>query len=226
MKKITLILTLLVLVSCATNKPQPVAPVLPKISLPSIRHKPINEGSIYAERGGFFEDHRARQVGDVITIKIIESYQSSMNFSNQLSRSSELDTGISAFLGFEKAVEAHNPRFSSSQMFGGNISSSVDGQGKISRDTSIVATITARVIDVLPNGNLVIQGVRTIRQNENVEYLTVTGIVRPEDIDVDNSVLSTQIADAHIEYSGMGPNAQIMKGPGWLTRILQAIWPF
>ncbi len=224
MRTITLFFTLLMLVSCATNQVQPIAPVAPKISLPSLKSK--NEGSIYVEGKGFFEDHRARQVGDVITIKILESYQSSMNFSTQLSRKSNLDTGISALLGFEKAVEAHNPRFSSSQMFGGNISSSVDGQGKLSRDTTIVATITARVIEVLPNGNLAIQGVRTIRQNGSLEYLTITGVVRPEDIDVDNSVLSTQIADARIEYSGKGLNAQVMQGPGWLTRILQIIWPF
>ncbi len=225
MKRIICLLIALMLVSCATQRP-PAPPEPPKVYFPPTEETPP-EGSLFSgSRAFFFEDHRARRIGDVITVKILESYQSSMDVNNKMSRSTEVSAGVNSLLGFEKALEQSNPNFSSSSMFGGEYSSTVNGQGKLSRNTKIVATITARVIDVLPNGNLVIQGVRVIRQNENLEYLTVTGIVRPEDIDADNSVLSTQIADAHIEYSGAGPNASVTRGPGWLSRILQIIWLF
>ncbi len=225
MKNMIFLLIALVLVSCATQRP-PTPPKPPKVYFPATEETPP-EGSLFSgSKAFFFEDHRAHRIGDVITVKILESYQSSMDVNNKMSRSTEVSAGVNSFLGFEKALEQSNPNFSSSSMLGGKYSSTVNGQGKLSHNTKIVATITARVIDVLPNGNLVIQGVRVIRQNENLEYLTVTGIVRPEDIDADNSVLSTQIADAHIEYSGAGPNASVTRGPGWLSRILQIIWLF
>ncbi len=214
--------------ACGTHQRQYPLPSGPDIaSLPATPATPPPEGSLYSgTRAGFFEDHRARRVGDVITVKILENYQSSINVSNKLARSSNVKGGISALFGFEKAVEKHNPNFSAGSMLGGDFSSSVNGQGKLSRDTKILATFSARVVKVLPNGNLVIQGVRVIRQNENIEYLTISGIVRPEDIDADNSVLSTQIADAHVEYSGAGPTALTTRGPGWFTRLLERVWPF
>ncbi len=227
-KRICLLLLLaLFLASCATTNRKPTPPPPPRVYVPRAPSEPPQEGSLYTGRGVyFFEDHRAHRVGDVVTVKIVESYQSSSSVSNKTSRKSGIKAGISAFLGIEKTLEKKHPNFKASNMFQSDYSSSVDGQGKVSRNTNIVATVTARVVEVLPNGNLVLQGVRVIRQNENLEYLTLTGIVRPEDIDADNSVLSTQLADAHIEYSGAGPNTQVIKGPGWLARILQLIWLF
>lgn len=226
-KGCVLLLGMVLLASCASRQPTPVLPEPPRVYLPSSPTEPAGEGSLYhGPQAFFFEDHRARRVGDVITVKVLESYQSSMNVSNKLSRNTGIKAGISSLFGFEKSLEKSNPNFSASSMVGGDLSSTVNGQGKLSRDTKIVATFTARVVQVLPNGNLMIQGVRVIRQNDNVEYLTVTGIVRPEDIDADNSVLSTQIADAHIEYSGAGPAALTTKGPGWFSRVLEAVWPF
>lgn len=228
MKKGLLLIALLLLASCATSRqPRPTPPPPPRVYVPRAPQEIPKEGSLYtSNRGFFFEDHRARRVGDVVTVKIVENYQSSSSVSNKTSRQSGLKAGISALLGIEKTIEKKHPNFQASNMFEGDYSSNVSGQGKLSRNTNIVATITARVVEVLPNGNLVLQGVRVIRQNENLEYLTLTGIVRPEDIDADNSVLSTQLADAHIEYSGAGPSTQTIKGPGWLARILQLIWLF
>lgn len=219
----------LLLAACSTSKqpsvPPPPAP--PRVYVPAPPQEPPAEGSLYRRNRAFlFEDHRARHVGDVITVKIVENYKSSTSVDNKLDRRSGIKAGISAFLGIEKSLEDKHPNFKSDNMFQGSWDSSVEGKGKQSRNTNIVATITARVVDVLPNGNLVIQGVRVIRQNENLEYLTVTGIVRPEDVSPDNSVYSTQLADAHIEYSGAGPNNEVMRGPGWLSRILQLIWLF
>ena len=222
-------LCLFLVASCTGTKrtanPNPPAP--PRVYIPSPPPEIPKEGSLYTSRGVFlFEDHRARRIGDVITVKIVENYRSSTSVDNKLERKSGIKAGIAAFLGIEKHIEEKHPNFQADNMFESDWSSKTEGKGKQSRNTNIVATITARVIDVLPNGNLVIQGVRTVRQNENLEYLTVTGIVRPEDISPDNSVYSTQIADAHIEYSGAGPTTQVVRGPGWLSRILQLIWLF
>ncbi|AEH44345.1 flagellar L-ring protein [Thermodesulfatator indicus DSM 15286] len=230
-KKLTILSALLLVLGLsACGPPKNVAiepPPPPKVYVPVSKQEKPKEGSLYAgNQSFFFEDHRARRVGDVITVKILENYQSSSKVSNKIARKSEANAGVKAMLGFEKALEESNRRFQADPMFSGGINTSTDGQGQLSRATNIVATITARVVQVLPNGNLVIQGVRTVRQDENLEYITITGIVRPEDIAADNTVLSTQIADARIEYSGRGPAALATRGPGWLSRALQVIWPF
>ncbi len=228
MRKILFLLAMFLLAACSARQAQvPSPPPPPKVYIPPTPQKTPPEGSLYTERQVFFfEDHRARRIGDIITIKIVENYQSSSKVNNKVDRKSSLTSGIKSFLGIEKKIEKEHPNFKASEMFGGEFSSSTQGQGQFSRNTNIVATITARVVEVLPNGNMVVQGVRVVRQNENLEYITISGIVRPEDIEPDNTVLSTQLADAHIEYSGAGPSTLATRGPGWLARILQLIWLF
>ncbi len=227
-KNVFILFALCLLTACASSQPSvPRPPAPPRVYVPPPPESAPREGSLYRQSRVFlFEDHRARHIGDVITVKIVENYKSSTSVDNKMNRKSGIKAGISAFLGLEKSIEDKHPNFKADNMFESHWDSQVEGKGKQSRNTNIVATITARVVEVLPNGNLVIQGVRVIRQNENLEYLTVTGIVRPEDVSPDNTVYSTQLADAHIEYSGAGPNTQALRGPGWLSRILQLIWLF
>ena len=85
--------------------------------------------------------------------------------------------------------------------------------------------MTARIVDILPNGNLVIQGNREVRVNHENQIITLTGLVRPRDISADNVVLSTYLADARISYSGSGIINERQR-PGWLTRVMGKIWPF
>ena len=99
------------------------------------------------------------------------------------------------------------------------------GDGSNSRDGKLDAYITARVIQVLSNGNLRILGRQEIKVNTETQHITVSGIVRPEDINTNNEVLSTYVADARIEYSGQGSIADKQK-PGWLMRALDHVWPF
>ena len=228
MRNLVLLLLLSLLAACSARQPQaPSPPPVPRVYVPPAPQETPPEGSLYTgTRAFFFEDHRARRIGDIITVKIVETYQSSSKVSNKTSRKSGIAAGIKSFLGIEKSIEKRNPNFRADQMFDSSFSSSTEGQGQLSRNTNIAATITARVVEVLPNGNLVIQGVRVVRQNENLEYITLSGIVRPQDIEPDNTVLSTHIADAHIEYSGAGPASLATRGPGWLSRILQLIWLF
>ncbi len=223
----------LLLSSCWEFDPKtpPPPPPPPKVEIPPQRiDQPATKGSLFRE-GNFlfaYSDNRARFVGDTITVKIIETYQTSNNVKQGSSKQSNVKAGINNLLGYEREVGKSlfpNP-FDPTRLVDGSLSTGTSGQGQLQRDSRIVATVTARVVEVLPNGNLVIQGVRTIKRNRDLEYITLTGIVRPQDIDSDNSVLSSKISDLYIEYSGKGPNSEAASGPGIITRLLQLFWLF
>jgi len=107
----------------------------------------------------------------------------------------------------------------------GNISSDFEGTGETERSGALNAFMTAMIVDVMPNGNMVIEGNREVRVNAENQMITLTGLVRPRDISADNVILSTYIADARISYSGTGVLNDRQK-PGWLTRALDKVWPF
>jgi len=223
-------LGLLVMCGCWEYNPKKVPPPpLPHVSVEVKETNYLTKGSLYKE-GRFlyaYTDRRARFVGDIITVKIVENYQSSNSVNQKSKKNSSVSAGINNLLGYENKMKNWFPSgFSASSMLNGDLSSSTSGQGQISRQSKIVATISARVVKVLPNGNLVIQGIRRIKRNKDLEYITISGIVRPEDIGPDNTVLSTQIAEAYIEYSGKGPLSEATSGPGIITRLLNLLWPF
>jgi flagellar L-ring protein precursor FlgH len=193
--------------------------------------QPASQGSLFRENSFLFaySDNRARFVGDIITVKIVETYQTSNNVRQGSSKQSSVRAGVNNLLGYEREVGKLLPlpqAFDPARLVDGSMASSTSGQGQLRRDSRIVATVTARVVEVLPNGNLVIQGVRTIKRNRDLEYITLTGIVRPQDIDSDNSVLSSKISDLYIEYSGKGPISEAASGPGIITRLLRLFWLF
>ena len=99
------------------------------------------------------------------------------------------------------------------------------GQGTTSRNETVTAKVSARIIQVLPNSNLVVRGSQEILVNNEKQYITIQGVVRPADIATDNTVLSTYLADARIEYTGQG-DLTAKQRQGWLTRALDKIWPF
>ncbi len=228
-------LVLLTLNGCWEFDPKtpPPPPPPPKVDIPNgpLVPSPQSKGSLFREGASLFAyaDNRARFVGDLITIKIIETYQSSNNVKQGSLKSSSLKAGINNIFGYENQFQKNlplPPAFDPTKLVDGSLSSSTSGQGQIQRDSRIIATISARVVEVLPNGNLVIQGVRTIKRNRDLEYITITGIVRPQDIEADNSVLSSKVSDLYVEYSGKGPSSEAASGPGILTRLLQLFWLF
>lgn len=209
-------------------KTPPPPPPPPKVEIPYEEPKALSKGSLYREGSPTinFSDLRARNVGDIVTIKIVETYQTSNTVKQQSGKKSSAEAGIDKLLGFENRIEGVFKDATPSELFKGGMESSTSGQGSSSRESKIIATMTARVIKVLPNRNLVIQGTRAIKRNKDLEYITLTGIIRPEDIAYDNSVLSTQISDAYIEYSGKGPTSEVASGPGIITRLLHLFWLF
>lgn len=213
-------------------KTPPPPPPPPKIELP----EPIiplqqSKGSLFREGSSLFAyaDNRARFVGDLVTIKIVETYQSSNNVKQGSSKNTSVKAGVNKVFGYENQFQKTLPLpqgFDPTQLLDAGMSTSTAGQGQLQRESRILATISARVVEVLPNGNLVVQGVRTIKRNRDLEYITITGVVRPQDIESDNSVVSTKLSDLYVEYSGKGPSSEAASGPGILTRLLQLFWLF
>lgn len=127
------------------------------------------------------------------------------------------------YLAEKNARLAQNP--GGEALINSSLDTSFDGKGTSDREGHVSAYITAMVVKVLPNGNLYINGKREIKVNNELQYITISGIIRPEDISTSNEVASTFVADARVAYSGVGvvSDKQI---PGWLGRILDHIWPF
>lgn len=180
-----------------------------------------NDGSLWSEdrpQSFLFSDFKAGRVGDVVTVRIVESSKGNKNASTKTEKDSSLSTSISAFFGMpsDKLSQAS---------VGAETSEKHDGAGSTSRSSELTAVITARVIDVMPNGNLVIDGRREVIVNNETQLLYVTGIVRPEDIGPGNTVLSSYIADAKITYTGSGVVSDKQR-VGWFVRLIDKIWPF
>ena len=209
-----------------TAKYEPVTPQTPSEN-ESLRQPQVSEAGLW--RGGskiyLFRDLRAREVGDVVTINVVETAKASKNATTKTNRESGIDAGIEAFLGYETWLEEHNPNFNSENMFKARMAKGFDGSGTTTRNETMTASISARVVEVLPNDNLVIRGSRHVRLNNEDQIIVLSGIIRPEDISPDNTILSSFVADAKIEYFGKGVISDEQR-PGWLSRILNAIWPF
>ena len=224
-------LGMLSLLSGCASMQQPGAnyrPAYPPVSVPP----PQADGGIY--QAGYsqalFEDIKARRIGDTITIVLQERTQASKDAKTETSKdnSVEIDnpTLLGAPLKFDTPLLPHSNDRSSN--LGTSLSSAqeFDGEGKSSQGNSLTGNITVTVIDVLPNGNLMVRGEKWLTLNQGDEYIQISGIVRPIDVRTDNTVLSGQVADARITYSGKGFVADSNK-MGWLSRFFaSALWPF
>jgi flagellar L-ring protein precursor FlgH len=194
-----------------------------------------NEGSLWQDDGVFsnlFDLPKARQVGDIVTIKVVESSKATNRANTLTERDSSLTARIDAFLGLEKKyLDSSHPDFRAGRNFNpfgeikGGMNSTFDGSGTTSRSGDLTAFITARVTEVLPQDNLRIVGSRQVEVNNEKQFITVSGVVRTRDINFDNVVLSTFLSDARIAYSGMGVIDQRQR-PGWLANLMNQIWPF
>jgi flagellar L-ring protein FlgH len=181
----------------------------------------------------FFQDLRAYQVGDLVTVNIVETSSASKNAATKTGRNSSIDAGITNALGWEDKLKYltslgnKNVRsaYDNSSLFNASMKNSSDGSGSTSRDESMTAYITVRVMDVLSNGNLLIQGTREVTVNNETQHIILSGIIRPSDISPDNTVLSSYIGEAKIQYTGSGVISDKQR-TGWLTRLVDYVWPF
>ncbi len=230
-------LNLAILCSCATKAPKPAVQAdnfdLRGPGFETIEPYVPSEGSLWAEAGStrLFVDIRAREVGDLVTVRISEKPTGKLTAKTNTSRDSSIEAGITDLLGYLKQLQAaDNPltsrsNFDRTSLFKAKFKPSFKGEGTNDRQGQLDAYITARVTQVLGNGNLHIYGKQEIKVNNETQYISISGIIRPEDISTNNEVQSTYVADARIEYSGKGVIADRQR-PGWLMRILDFVWPF
>ena len=184
------------------------------------------EGSLWSASTSVnpYSDVKARLVGDIVTISIVESAQASKNATTKTARDSGLEAGwTGVFAALAKNFTVGGAVVPSSNKI--DFANSFDGQGETTRTSSMTAYLTARVVQVLPNGQMVIRGAREVQVNSETQFIFVQGVIRPEDVSSNNLVLSTYIADARIELTGYGAVSDKQR-PGWMGRVLDLVWPF
>ncbi len=240
------ILTLLLLVGlggCTGNRKNIQAAIQPMPPQQMIVRPPAvspadNGGSLWQARSSFnglFIDTKARNIGDIVTVKIDESAQASNKANTATERSSGFEAGIDKLFGIEdwwqnEILPDVNNKWPKIDPFGnpsvkGFLKSDFEGDGETSRSGNLEAFITCRVVDVMANGNLKIVGTREVMVNHENQLIILSGVIRPRDISDTNVILSTFISDAKIAYSGSGV-VDDRQRPGWLANLLNNAWPF
>lgn len=184
---------------------------------------PNSNGSIYQDGYNMtlFEDSKARHIGDIILVTLVESTNASKSASTSTSKESSMELGAPTLFG---GGVTHNgvPILSGAL----DATKSFDGAGDSKQSNSLSGTIAVTVSEVLPNGYLVVRGEKVISLNQGNEYVRFSGIIRPQDISARNTVFSTQVANAQIVYGGEGVIASA-NSMGWLERFFQSSWwPF
>jgi len=172
-----------------------------------------------------FADNKAAYLGDIITIVVNETSSAKNEASTNTSRSSSTNNNLSALLGLETSILKRNDNMKGQIAASGGSTSSMKGSGDTNRGNTLKMNIAGRVVKVLENGNLLIEGHKQVTINNEEQYIVITGIVRPQDVTPDNMVDSKNVADARIVYTGAGVVAD-KQHPGWGTRIMDWIWPF
>jgi flagellar L-ring protein FlgH len=199
----------------------------PQFAPPEIKKTPL-PGTIWAGENAtnsLFADRRAKRVNDVVTIVVSENSVGGNNANTTTSRDTSTSAGVTSVLGMEGSILDLLRKGTANISVGGTSSNSLKGVGQTSRDGNLTATMSARVMNILENGNFIIEGRRQVTVNAEDQYLILTGIIRPDDIATDNTILSQYLADAKIVYTGKGVVDDKMR-PGWLTRIVDWVWPF
>ena len=214
------------------------APALTAISDPTVQagYQPVRmpmpepevvayaPNSLFREGArGFFDDQRAHKVGDILTVEVTISDKAQIANSTAGSRSSNNDAGVGGILGSIFSKIAPNVPPSAAVSLDTGIADA--GNGSVNRSETLSFLVAAVVTQVLPNGNLVIEGRQEVRVNFEVRDLIVAGVVRPEDIGADNSIPSSKIAEARIAYGGRGQITDVQQ-PRYGAQVLDAIMPF
>ncbi len=183
-------------------------------------------GSLWSESqpaSQLFTDARALRVNDLVVVKVEEIADAARTANTDLTRNSSTAAQITEFLGaiakLQRVVPGLNPLIS------GAAQSSFQGDGSTARTEHLTATVPAIVRTVLPNGNLFIEGHRVVLVNSEEQHFYISGVVRPIDIDQENSVKSSMVADAEIEFTGRGTLTD-NQHQGFLQKYLGWIWPF
>ena len=172
----------------------------------------------------FFKDQRARQIGDILTVTVNFTDKAAIANETQRSRTNKEDSGVTDFAG-SKLLAGSAAKVMPGRLLSADSTSSSDGKGSVNRQEALQTNIAAVVTQLLPNGNLVVEGKQEIRVNYEIRELIVAGIVRPEDIQSDNTIDSSKIAQARIAYGGRGQITDVQQ-PRYGQQVMDVILPF
>jgi len=219
-------LCLCMLSSCATTPELPPSP--PKYVYQEERIIKPSTNSLWDERASLYEDTRARRLNDLVTIRVVETIAGSGKADTATSRKSGVDAGVDTIFGIPNNLGLGN-LYGKGNTFSpavkGSSESDFKGSGETTREGKLIGTITAKVVEVMPNGNLVIESRKEITLNNEKQILVLRGMIRTEDVAVYNTVLSGKVANAEIFFVGDGL-IQEKQSPGWLSRFIDRVWPF
>ncbi|MBF0192315.1 MAG: flagellar basal body L-ring protein FlgH [Magnetococcales bacterium] len=178
------------------------------------------KGSIWqsTDRNTLFLDNKARNVGDVVTVKILENAKAEKDATTELTRNNGNNFNVGGALDMTTLLKSKTPLNS----LNATSNNTFTGEGNTTRESKFSATVSCVVTQVLANGNLRIEGRRDITLNHENQFIVLSGVIRPEDIGADNAVTSAQIADARIEFSGDG-DIDDQQRPSWLGRFLSTV---
>jgi flagellar L-ring protein FlgH len=173
----------------------------------------------------FFNDQRAHIVGDILTVKVNFNDTAVFQDQTQLTRTTTEDTEITNFLGANTLGSSAAKAILPGSVLTASGNSQMNGQGTINRQDQLVTNVAAVVTQVLPNGNMVIEGKQEVRLNSEIRELIVAGVVRPEDIQSDNAIDLSKIAEARLAYGGRGTLSNIQQ-ERWGQQAVDIILPF
>src|SRR5215470_10983987 len=197
------------------------------VSMPMPKPEVVSYNANSLWRNGsraFFKDQRAHQVGDIMTVTVNITDQAKLGNETQRNATGSEASAITDFIG-AKTLGAQAQKVLPGNLLTANGSTQYDGKGTIQRQESLTTNIAAVVTQVLPNGNLVVEGKQEIRVNAEMRELIVAGIVRPEDIQSDNTIDSTKIAQARIAYGGRGQLTDLQQ-PRYGQQVFDVLLPF
>src|SRR6266481_5089148 len=172
----------------------------------------------------FFKDQRARQIGDLLTVTVNFTDKANIANESQRSRTSKEDSGITDFIG-AKTLGTQAQKVLPGRLLQTDSASNFDGKGSVVRQENLQTNVAAVVTQILPNGNLVVEGKQEIRVNYEIRELIVAGVVRPEDIQSDNTIDSSKIAQARIAYGGRGQISDFQQ-PRYGQQFTDILLPF
>jgi flagellar L-ring protein precursor FlgH len=203
------------------------APGYKPVQMPMPQPQPASYNPNSLWRNGsraFFKDQRARQVGDILTVMVNITDKAAIANETQRSRTNTEDSGISDFIGSKTLGNPAN-KVLPGRILTADSTMSNDGKGSVNRQEALQTNVAAVVTQILPNGNLVVEGKQEIRVNYEMRELVVAGIVRPEDIQSDNTIDSSKIAEARIAYGGHGQITDVQQ-PRYGQQLFDVVLPF
>ena len=197
------------------------------LPMPAAYDQPRQSNSLWRPGArAFFKDQRARRRGDIVTIVIDINDRARLNNKTERSRANDESADIPAFGGLEQSLTNLLPTGATpSPLVDLSSDSTSRGEGSVDRQENVELTIAAIVTEVLPNGNLVVAGKQEVRVNYELRELTVTGIIRPEDISNANRINHTQIAEARISYGGRGQLTDVQQAR-YGQQLYDILFPF